>query len=239
MKLHPLTRIAVVALFSAAALAYSGSLILLLLLGVCLLLNLLSSGQQLRNLLKASAKLLPVALGVFIIQLVFSSKGKDIADFYLFSITDKGLAIAISVVLRLLILLYSAIWLSRLSAGEFYQAFRAIRLPDTFAVMLSMTLRFLPEMLARLKQVSFQLRTRGIGLSRWNLTGRITLFRMLALSILGWTLKDLQYRAVALDYRGFRNGVKHTVYVHTRMKLSDYAIIALAIVAVCLPGILF
>jgi energy-coupling factor transport system permease protein len=235
MMLHPLTQITVAAALSAAGIAYSDNFILLLVLSICMVLNLISSGAHLRKLLKDSTKLLPVALGVFMIQIIFIQSGAVIVDFNLFAVTSEGFRAAVSVTLRLLIILYTAIWLSRLSIGEFKQAFRTIRLPETLSVMISLTLRFLPELYTRLKQVSFQLKTRDAGLSKWGFIKRIALFRMMVFSVLGWTLKDLKYRAVTLDFRGFRNGLKHINYVRTGLKLIDYAVIVIALAAACVP----
>jgi energy-coupling factor transport system permease protein len=239
MKLHPLTRIVIVIALSTTGIIYSGNFLLSLLLLICVALHIIMPANGLKKVIRNSAKLLPVILGVFIIQLVFSSKGKAILDFCFFDVTQTGLETAISVSLRLMIIFLSGIWLSNLSPREFNQAFRAVRLPEAIAVMITITLRFLPSLYARFKQVSFQLKVRGIKFQTWSLLKRIQLYRMLVFSVLGWAMKDLKFQAIALDIRGFRNGLKHTVYNQVKFTFPDYIIIAVSIALVFLPLVLY
>ncbi len=238
--IHTLTRIIIVLCLSSSAIIYQDVRVLSVIFLISALLVVFKryTNNEKTVLVKHLRRMLPLIISIFIIQLVFNRMGTPLISWKWILITQQGLNTAITVTLRLMIILLSGTWLWGISPREFNQAFRLIRLPETLAVMISMTLRFLPVLIGKVRQSTSQLRTRGINLKEITFNKKIRLYIKLIIPILGWTMKDISYQAIALDIRGFRNGMKHTCYQQKYPGLVDYMIICLAVIFIFLPGVL-
>lgn len=238
--IHTLTRITIVLFLSTSALVHQDVRVLSVIFLISALLVIFKrySNNGKAILIKMIRKMLPLIISIFIIQLVFNRMGTPLVSWKWILITQQGLDTAVTVTLRLMIILLSGAWLWGISPREFNQAFRLIRLPETLAVMITMTLRFLPVLIGKVSQSTSQLRTRGIILKEIKFNKKIRLYINLIIPILGWTMKDISYQAIALDIRGFRNGMKHTCYQQKYLGLVDYMIICLAVIFIFLPKVL-
>jgi energy-coupling factor transport system permease protein len=238
--MHPLTRLVIVLCLSSFSLLYQKPALLALVALICLLL-LLTDHQSYINRKKMAQsllRLLPVILSVFILQIFFTRQGDRIFTWGWLIVTGQGLSQSLIVALRLLIILLSGAWVVRLKPRDFILAFRVVRLPETLSVMIMMTLRFLPVLAGKMKQSLSLLKTRGIEMKRLPIRMRLNLYTGLIVPILGWTLKDVNSQAIALDGRGFRNGIRHTRYQQKRLRAIDYVLICLSVALLVLPGIL-
>lgn len=238
MKLHPLSRIVIVVCLSTASVLYQNLLVMTVGLSVCILLHLLLPVKSNGRIFRFIIRLIPLIFSIFVIQLVFNRNGLGILSLGIITITRNGLNTAISVTLRLLIILLSGAWLWELTPRQFTQAFRTARLPETLSVMISLSLRFLPMILEKVRKTALQLRTRGLDIRKLSLPGRLRLYRKLIIPVLGWTLKDLKFLAVALDMRGFRNGIRHSNFREKVLTGIDYLIMTVFILLAFLPLVL-
>jgi energy-coupling factor transport system permease protein len=238
MKLHPLSRIVIVVCLSTASVLYQNLLVMTVGLSVCILLHLVLPVKSNGRMFRFIIRLIPLIFSIFVIQLVFNRNGLGILSLGIITITRNGLNTAISVTLRLLIILLSGAWLWELTPRQFTQAFRTARLPETLSVMISLSLRFLPMILEKVRKTALQLRTRGLDIRKLSLPGRLRLYRKLIIPVLGWTLKDLKFLAVALDMRGFRNGIRHTNFREQVLTGIDYLIMTVFILLAFLPLVL-
>lgn len=236
--IHPLSRLVIVLCISTIAILYNNLVVLAWLLLACLIL--LSGKRQLdrRRLIRFFRYFIPLLFSIFIIQIIFNNKGEILLDMRLFKVTTQGLETAGIVVLRLLILFLAGVWLWGLSHREFNQAFRTIGMPESLAVLIALTLHFLPLLAERIKQLTTQLRLRGINLKRMKIKSRLQLYLNMVIPLLGWTMKDLKYQAIALDLRGFRNGMRHSCYQRKRLNLLDFMLILTALACLWLPRFL-
>jgi energy-coupling factor transport system permease protein len=230
--IHPLSKIILIACISFLSVILDNTLALALLLLFCVLLHMIKpgfgSGRSFspRSLLK----LIPIIVSVFLIQLLFNRSGNKVFGLSCFSVTDKGLITALQVAMRLMILLSSGAWLWGMPSREVLRAFRSLGVPETFSILLLMTLSFLPELSRQVKNKLILIRLRGLAAGRFALVKRMRLYLQILLPILGWTLKDLHMKAAALDLKGFRNGCRHTRFRQGRLGIADYLIIVLVIV---------
>jgi energy-coupling factor transport system permease protein len=236
MTLHSFTKITVIMLISFCAIFYQNLYILLglLVVSVCLVLSKRLINPNSGHVLKHLFKLLPLVAIIFLIQLVFNRDGQTLINLLGFNVTNEGMEIALSVCLRLLILLLSGAWLWGISPRELKSAFKIARLPDSLAIMVFLTLRFIPILSEQIKLSLLQLKTRGIEMSKLSINVKLRLYLSLIIPILGWTLKDLKYHAISLDIRGFRNSRIHSVYRHKGLAILDYAIIGISIMIMVL-----
>lgn len=239
--MHPLAKLTLVAGISALSVMLDNTMALAMLLLFCLILLLLksASGSAQPFPFKSFLKLLPVIFSVFVLQLLFNRKGNTIIQFGWFSFTDIGFNTAVQVALRLAVLLLSGAWLWGMPSREVLRAFRSLGVPETFSILLMLTLSFLPELSAQVKNKLTLLRLRGLAAGRFAFIKKLKLYVNILLPVLGWTLKDLQLKAVALDLKGFRNGRRHTRFRQGRLRVWDYLVILLTTaLAVALPLLL-
>lgn len=237
--LHPLTKLIIVICISTISIIYNNVYVLLILL---LLSTLLLTGKRnldFTRLSKFIKHFLPLLISIFIIQIIFNREGLTLLKISFLTVTDKGLNTALLVTLRLLVLFLSGVWLWGLSHWDLKQAFRLIGLPEALPVMISITLRFLPIFLEKVQQINLQLRLRAVNLRSIKLKQKLQLYLQLVTPILGWTMKDLKFQAIALDLRGFRNGQPHTVNNSLKLKVPDYLLILIAFACLLLPYFLW
>ncbi|HOD18002.1 MAG TPA: energy-coupling factor transporter transmembrane component T [Candidatus Cloacimonadota bacterium] len=238
--IHPLTKLLAVVLITTFAVVQPNLLLLTADICFCLILLLLSkqSGSDAKRLWKSIFHFLPVVISIFLLQVIFTRKGTAIFSYGILKITREGLNTSVRVSLRLLILLLAGAWLWHLSTRDFRQAFRTLHIPETITVMLMLTLRFLPMLSEKIKQSLLQLRLRGIIMKDISYGKRLIVYKSLMLTILGWTLRELDFQAIALDARGFRNGQKHTFYQQRNLAATDFLVIGSLLVLFALPWIL-
>jgi len=231
--IHPLTRIILVACLAVCSITFQTihELGYVLALNLLLILLLVRDVPSRVTLVRQLRRLLPVVFSLFILQLIFNRRGNVLINLGGFKLYDWGVITAVTVTMRLLILLLSGSLLWNLPSRQYIIAMHSARIPESFSIQVLLTLRSLPQLTWEVRQSLAQIRLRGIPLKKISLMSRLRLYLGLLLPILGWTLKDLQYQAIALDMKGFRNGRKHTQFRQKPMKQADYLISGTAILA--------
>lgn len=206
-------------------------IILLELLLVSMMLSLFNvyRSAEWNKLFKQVYKLLPLILSIFIIQVLFTTKGLILFRFGIISISFQGITTALQVVIRLLIIIFSAGYLIKLNLRDFLSAFRIIRLPESIAVTTALTIGFIPLLAGQIRQSMQQLVLRGIEVKKLGLKNRLNLYLSMVMPILGKSINNAKYLAITLDLRGFRNGRKHTNYKRVNLMVIDYLLIILSL----------
>jgi len=177
--------------------------------------------KECRLLLHKMWQLLPVIVGIFMVQLLFLRTGKVLLSWRWLMVTSTGLSIAATVSLRLLIIIILGAYLTNLSLRDYLAVFRLLHLPETLGVMTAMTLRFIPLLAGEIARSRLILRLRGIQITTLPLSERLSIFQKLILPILGRTLTGVRYQAIGLDGRGFRNGRKHSAFYRQHIVWLD------------------
>jgi energy-coupling factor transport system permease protein len=239
--MQPVSKIFLVLCLSTGSIFYNNILVLATLLLANMLLFVFSKGiwQNQKKFTRRLKQLFLLIISIFLIQLLFRQQGEILLHLKWVVVTREGLNSAALVSLRLMILLLSGVWLTDLAPREFLQAFRSVRLPESLAVTIMMTLRYLPLLAEQVRVSSNQLVRRNIKINKLKLRERTALYMKLLLRILGWTLHDLKYKAIALDIRGFRNGKRHSFYGQMNLRVMDYCIFAICTGFLLLVGYLF
>ncbi len=227
MKVHALTKLFIVICITTGSLLHQNVVILIELLLISMMLNVFNANasEDWTRLFMKVFKLIPVFISIFLIQLLFDNSGHVIFHLWIIRITSHGVSTAVQVMLRLLIIVFSAGYLMKLGLREFLFAFRIVRLPESFAVMTALTIGFIPLLAGQIKQSLQQIRLRGIGISELSLRKRVELYLSLIMPILGRTVSNAKYLAITLELRGFRNGGKHTNYRKVNLQAFDYVLI--------------
>lgn len=145
-------------------------------------------------------------------------------------VTTGGLATAVRIALRLLVVTGIAAWFAATTEAETFEAgLTALGVPWAFAFLLSLTVRLVPEMRDRFRAVEEAQRSRGLTLEGGPIAGVRARVPMLlpffsAVIRYGYELAD------ALTARGFDRIETRTSVVVVRHGPIDYAVDLLAVV---------
>jgi energy-coupling factor transport system permease protein len=210
---------------------------ILLLISLSLLLSKRLSIQNRQKLYRNLSHLIWVIISIFIIQLLFVQTGEEIIHKRAFRITWDGVSTALLVSNRLIILALLAAWLLGMSIKDYLDAFALIRIPETIAVMTALTIRFVPLLAGELLEGRRKLVMRGIDLSGLGLKRRMKLYINLVMPVLGKTMQDVKFQAIALDLRGFRNGRRHSRFNQRKLTWVDCLVLIGAVGLSVLPAV--
>ncbi len=237
-RVHIIALLAAVFALTTSSLLFQNPLILFILLVISMVLYLVPrpSGEEFWKMTILIKRLLPLILCLFVLQVLFVSGGKEMFRWWIFSVSSNGLQSAVSVSVRLLLILILAGTLLRQNLNDYRIAFRMMRLPEEVVVMVMITFSFLLLLVSKFALCREQLKLRGIDMRKVAPGKRIGMYVDLIMPVLGRTLQAAKYQAIALDLRGFRNGRKHTMYRRKSLKTIDYGVI---IMSLLLPGIIY
>lgn len=141
-------------------------------------------------------------------------------------VTTGGVATAVRIALRLLVVTGVASWFAGTTEAEAFEAALArLGVPWSFAFLLSLTVRLVPAMGHRFRVVEEAQRSRGLSIEGGflaRLRARIPMFVPFLSAVIryGYELGD------ALTARGFDRIERRTAYVTVTFRPADYALVA-------------
>lgn len=154
------------------------------------------------------------------------------------SLTRGGFETALLIALRLLVIAGVAAWFAGTTgAEEFEEALVRLRVPWTFAFLLSLTLRLVPEMRRRFTVIEEAQLSRGLELGGNPITRARSRIPMLlpffaAVIRFGYDLSE------ALTARGFDSIESRTSLVQIQHRPADYGLYVLAVLVLATPVVL-
>ena len=231
---HPLTQIFIALWFSGLAIVSVKPAMLAVLLLLCAALLLIGKILTPMTLGRSLLRVLPLILMILLIQLLAVRKGTELCGLGSFVLYTQGLALGIALSLRITVILLAAKLLIRLTPMDFDAAFRTLRLPEEVGFMVSYAVHLLPGIATMLRDVNLLIRKRGIALRSLHVKQRIRLYGIIALRLVSELLQGSETRAIALELRGFRNGIKSSRLVTYRFSWIDPLIAATLIAGVVL-----
>ncbi len=188
----------------------------------------------------------PLAL-VAALNLVFTRTGPVIWSWGVLSVTQGGLATALTYGFRVtLIVCFGAILLSTMPAGELASALSSLLSPlrllgapvEEWAFVLSLALRFVPTLGQEFQAVREAQASRGGTVARGTPVQRVRSLAALVVPILAAALRHAERLSLALDSRAWESGAPRTRWRPLRLTLADaFAFAALALYAVLLVAL--
>ena len=240
-RLDPRVIFALVFTFSAYAViiredvvAVMGLLLLSLFCAVLL-------GVQLGRLLGRFKRLLQVLLIVTILRSFFTPSGilfVSIGDLPL--LTSGGIAAGILVSLRLVIFIVGASMLTIYPARGLIQAMVQMKMPYEIAYMVSIGIRFVPQLSEELKDSLTALQLRGVVIEELKLRKRLSLYTYLLLPAIVSGLQHAKELAMSMEMRAFRAMSNRTSYYKLSLKKLDiFMLLCVLVLAVIIGFIIF
>ncbi|MDX1261031.1 energy-coupling factor transporter transmembrane component T [Exiguobacterium sp. K1] len=198
-----------------------------------------SSKLPIRYVLKGLRPILFLIVFTFIIQLLFTREGAVLFEFGWFKIYEEGLRLAIIVSLRFFYLV-SITTLVTLTTSPIeltdaiellLKPFKVVRVPThEIALMLSISLRFLPTLAEETEKIMKAQQARGVDLSAGPIKERLRAIIPLLIPLFISAFKRAEDLATAMEARGYRGGEGRTRLRESKWTTRDTGLILLLVV---------
>ncbi len=190
------------------------------------------------NILVKLRRIIPLLLILGLSQLLFNKTGTQIFQYYSILITDAGLKEGILVILRMLIIITSALILATESAGSMMTALSALKLPYEIVFMVYIGIKFLPIFNDEFKNSLLAVQLAGADLKAHSLKDKLQVYVYIATPAVVSALNRAKKIAIAAECRGFRAYPHRTFLNNKKLELKDYIAI-LSVVILFTAAVLF
>ncbi len=219
------TRIVIVIIVSTAAVIMKDIIgltaLLLLTLLYCRLfsISLFKSTKKLKNLWY-------VFIILAFIQSIFTHGGNTLISIGKVRIlTTYGLKSGISIIIRMAIIIYSAMIIASAGTLNLIYGLIAMKLPYEIAYMVLLAIKFLPIFKEELMDSIIAVQLAGADLKRIPLGQKLSLYYYILTPSLINALKRARYISISMECRGFRAQPNRTSFCKLQMGKADYMVI--------------
>jgi energy-coupling factor transport system permease protein len=238
-KLDPRTKIILATLFIVAVFVANNP-IGLLSLAVLVMILVSVSGISLKVILKSIKPIVFILLFTVIIN-VFVTKGEGdpLVAFWIIEIYEEGIARAVFMAMRVLILIvgtsilltYTTSPISLTDGLEgLLSPLKKINVPvHTFAMMMSIALRFIPTLVEETEKIMNAQKSRGADFTSGSLVQRAKALIPILIPLFVSSFKRAEELATAMECRCYRGDKNRTKLVKLEYKARDFAFISIFI----------
>jgi len=195
-------------------------------------------GIDFRRLVRQIKRLLQVVATVALLQSVFAPSGTILFELFNFPLlTVGGIMKGLTVLFRLILFITSAAMFALYKPRALIQGMAQIKLPYEIAYMVSIGVRFVPQMGEELKDSLTALQLRGIIIKELKLKKRLRLYSYLLLPVVAASLQNARELAMSMEMRAFRAMKERTSYYTLSLKRMDiFMLCAILFMAVLLAA---
>lgn len=173
---------------------------------------------------------------VFLLQCIFNRAGQPLISVGgLTLVTETGAETALCVMLRLFIILMSALIILTGQSRDYLLALGQLGLPYEVCFMVMAAMRFLPLLREEASDVLCAVQMRGTRVKGAGIVSRLRTYTGVALPIVAGAIRRSEKMAIAMEARAFRSMPSRTSIRRLKMKRSDWAFFAVftALTALC------
>ena len=192
-------------------------------------------GVKLRSLVRNFRRLWQAAIAIALLQSIFATSGDVIIALGGVNIlTIGGLAKGLLVLFRLALYITGGVMFTVYSQRVLIQALIQLKLPYEAAYMISIGLRFIPQMREEFKDSLTALQLRGIVIEKLKLKKRLSLYLYLLLPAVAASLNNARELAMSMEMRAFRAKRERTSYYMLLFSRGDVVLLAAIFLAALL-----
>jgi len=220
------TYLVIAIIISTLSIIMRSAIQLACLLALCVLFVIFLNPSKKRFVLlwKRLRFLIVLIIFIFVLQLLFRHRSEVLFHWSFITLYSDGFLIALTVSIRLLILLLVVSLLFDIPYYDFLLALRGWKLPYEICLMIASTFYFVHMFEDQLRITKDQLRFREISFRNIPLFRKFRSYEAVIFPVLARALHTVRYRAIALDMKGFRLYSQRTYYISKKLKWFDYAI---------------
>jgi len=176
--------------------------------------------------IKKFKRLFQMIFIIVIIQSIFNSEGAIlISVFKITLLTDIGLIKGIEYILRMLIIISSALILSTSSSVVLLQGLIKCKIPYELAFMVCIGLRFIPILSEEIKDTFIAIQIRGIDIKKLKLKKKLELVSITLMPVVISTIDKSKKLSASIESRGFRKYLTRTSIYELKFSLKDFILI--------------
>lgn len=203
-----------------------------LLLSALTALSLIAFGIGPKGPLNALRRLAPAILAVALLQILLVRSGRTVLSVLgIRMITTGGLNAAAFMAVRVGIIAACGFILSSIGFADFLLAMKSMRVPYEIAFMAAMGAKFLPLLAEEMSDSLTSAELRGADIKRMGMIRRLRLYSEVLTPATFTALSRAEGISWALELRGFNPGARRTYWRRLEMRMSDWMIIPLGILA--------
>lgn len=215
-----------------------------LFLTVCTVSIMIMSGIPMRMYVRSLKPLWFIIAFTGVFNILFSSSGEILAQFWIFKITGEGIATAVKLMLRIVLLIASSSVLTYttspilLSGGieRLLSPLKKIKVPvHDFSMMMTIALRFIPTLTDETSRIMSAQKARGADFETGSIFKRIKAVIPVIIPLFISSFRHAVELATAMQCRCYVGDVKgRTRFVKYSLHMRDWtSLIVLAVVIVC------
>jgi energy-coupling factor transport system permease protein len=185
---------------------------------------------DINRIIRKLNRFLKLFVVLIIVQSVFNQQGTPlftIGDIKL--ITDVGINMGLSYLLRLFAVLTSGAVLLTSKQKELIQALIEFKIPYDLAFMSLIGIRFLPLLMNQMQDTFTAIQLRGIDINKLKLSDKISMYTYIFSPVIVSTLKKAKNLSMSVEMRGFRANDSRTSLIELKMDMPDYMLLAAVI----------
>lgn len=193
---------------------------------------------KIRMILKSCKPIIPILIITGILNLLFVSEGEMLVHFWIFSITTDGIALAITMAMRILLLISGASLLTyttlpiALTDGieALLRPLQKIHFPShELAMMMTIALRFIPTLIEETDKIMAAQKARGATMDAGSLIQRGKAFLPILIPLFISSFRRAEDLAMAMEARCYRSGIGRTRLKELKIQAKDIAAIFIMI----------
>ncbi len=157
------------------------------------------------------------------IQSMFTTGGEVLVragDFRI--LTTAGLYSGVSIILRMAIIIYSALIIANTPALDIIYGLIAMKLPYEIAFMVLLAMKFLPLFREEFVDSITAVQLAGVDIYRIPVKKKLSIYAYILTPSVIKALSRARYISLSMECRGFRAHPERTSYIRLRMGKGDY-----------------
>jgi len=224
---------------SSFAVVIRGNLWLMIGLMAVSLLCAVCIGVDFRQMWRRLRRLLQLLLIVSILRSVFAPSGTILLELWGVQIlTVGGIQIGALVLLRLGLFITSGAMFTCYSVRVLIQGMVQIKMPYELAYMVSVGVRFIPQLAEELKDSLTALQLRGVVIEELKLKKKLSLYTYLILPVIVSSMQNAKELAMSMEMRAFRAERNRTSFYALSLKPSDIVMLCGILAFTILMGVI-
>jgi len=198
-------------------------------------------GVDFRSLFRRLKRLFQMLIVVSILRSIFAPSGAVLLEFWgIQFLTVGGIQIGALVLLRLGLFITSGAMLTCYPVRTLIQGMVQIKMPYEIAYMVSVGVRFVPQLAEELKDSLTALQLRGVVIEDLKLKKKLSLYTYLILPAVVSSMQNAKELAMSMEMRAFRAERERTSFFEISFKSSDIIMLCgILVFTVFLSVILF
>jgi len=178
------------------------------------------------DILPRIKRFVPLFIGLLVIQSIFSPSGQALISLANMNIiTYGGIEKGITVVLRLFVVIASAMILTTSPADKIILGLVKLKVPYEIAFMVLLAVRFLPVLADEFIDVMTAIQLRGVDIKKIPPGQKLRVYAYILMPVVAGAVMRAKKTAVAMEARAFRAYPKRTYINDLDITLRDYLII--------------